>query len=268
MIDTGLKDKVVLVTGSNNPEGIGAATARAFAAQDAKVFIHYFRQPHIATHSSIPNSAGLNIPGEAYFRSRQALPADEVLQSILDLGNPAEAWEADLADPTMIPRLFDRAEETLGPVQVLVNNAAHCEPDTFLPLSQLGPDSRAVDGFPMGPISAESHDQHFAVNSRAVALMMAEFARRHVERGARWGRIINVEHRRSVGVRQRSLVRGFQTCSGVIQPRCCRRAGPARHHGQHCIARPNPDWLDHTRACEPGGYLHPTSACGPAGGCS
>ena len=41
-------------------------------------------------------------------------------------------------------------------------------------------------------ITAESHDQHFAVNSRAVALMMAEYARRHVERGAQWGRIINI----------------------------------------------------------------------------
>ena len=31
MIDPGLKDKVVLVTGGNNPFGIGAAIARAFA---------------------------------------------------------------------------------------------------------------------------------------------------------------------------------------------------------------------------------------------
>jgi 3-oxoacyl-[acyl-carrier protein] reductase len=42
------------------------------------------------------------------------------------------------------------------------------------------------------PLSPESHDLHFAVNSRATALLMAELARRHAERGARWGRIINV----------------------------------------------------------------------------
>lgn len=40
MIDPALKDKVVLVTGGNNPHGIGAATAKAFAVQGAAVFIH------------------------------------------------------------------------------------------------------------------------------------------------------------------------------------------------------------------------------------
>ncbi len=41
MLDTGLKDKVVLVTGANHR--IGAATAEAFAEQEASVFVHYLR---------------------------------------------------------------------------------------------------------------------------------------------------------------------------------------------------------------------------------
>ena len=44
MIDTKLKDRVIIVTGANNPCGIGAAIAKAFAAESAKVFITYFRQ--------------------------------------------------------------------------------------------------------------------------------------------------------------------------------------------------------------------------------
>lgn len=38
MIDPGLGDEVVLITGCNNPHGIGAATAAAFATQGASVF--------------------------------------------------------------------------------------------------------------------------------------------------------------------------------------------------------------------------------------
>jgi hypothetical protein len=42
--DPGLNGRAVLVTGTNNPHGIGDAVARAFAAQGAKLFLHYFRQ--------------------------------------------------------------------------------------------------------------------------------------------------------------------------------------------------------------------------------
>jgi 3-oxoacyl-[acyl-carrier protein] reductase len=100
-------------------------------------------------------------------------------------------WEADLADPAVVPQLFDLVEQALGPVQVLVNNAAHCDPDTFIP-SKSGDRSIGGLGLIMRTITAASHDKHFAVNSRAVALLMAEFARRHIARGAGWGRIINV----------------------------------------------------------------------------
>lgn len=41
MVDYGLNDKVVLVTGTNNPQGIGAAIACAFAEQGAKVALVY-----------------------------------------------------------------------------------------------------------------------------------------------------------------------------------------------------------------------------------
>jgi len=41
MIDYGLKDKVVIITGMNNPQGIGATTAIAFAKQGAKIAMMY-----------------------------------------------------------------------------------------------------------------------------------------------------------------------------------------------------------------------------------
>ena len=36
-MDYGLKDRVAVATGANNPQGIGAATASAFAREGAKV---------------------------------------------------------------------------------------------------------------------------------------------------------------------------------------------------------------------------------------
>ncbi len=184
MIDTGLQGKVALITGVNNPYGVGAAAAKAFAAEGAAVFATYLRLP--------AEVSAANVPGEAFYRTQHTRTAEEVVTAIREESGKIEAWEADLADPAVVPELFDQAERSFGPVDILVNNAACCEPDTFLPQSQLSSESRAVDGFRMGSITAENHDRHFAVNSRAGALLMAEYARRHLERGADWGRIINI----------------------------------------------------------------------------
>ena len=43
MVDYGLNDRVVIITGTNNPQGIGAATALSFAREGAKVVLVYKR---------------------------------------------------------------------------------------------------------------------------------------------------------------------------------------------------------------------------------
>jgi 3-oxoacyl-[acyl-carrier protein] reductase len=193
MIDARLTDRVVLVTGANNPTGIGVATAKAFARQGAKVFVHYFRHSSEDRFKKAVEAGEGAAPGEALYRSYQTASGEDVAREIRSEGGVAESWECDLADPVNAPELFDRAEEALGPIEALVNNAADWLSDSFIPL---GKDVTTwhVDilaNVPQ-PISAERHDRIFAVNSRAVALLTAEFARRHVTRGANWGRIVNV----------------------------------------------------------------------------
>lgn len=190
MIDPGLSGKVVLVTGANNPYGVGAATARAFARQGASVFLTYFRPvPRLAPVSVEPEA-----PGDAFYRRQQAAPIEPVVESIRNEGGRAEAYAADLGDVRMIPSLLDRAEEAFGGVDVLVNNAAYCEPDTLFPSQQVEEPGHAPTSWMGGSRSfdSEAFDRHFAVNTRAVALLINEFARRHVARSANWGRVINV----------------------------------------------------------------------------
>jgi len=184
MIDPGLAGRVALVTGGNNPRGIGAATARALAAQGTAVFIHYFR-----TSDSTHEKSDTDEPGMNLYYAMQTRSADEVVRTIRDMGGRAESCEADLADPSVIPDLFDRAERAFGPVDVLVNNAADYQADTYLPG---GESALWAEGPVTSTITAESYDRHFAVNTRAAALMTAEFARRNIERGERRGRVINV----------------------------------------------------------------------------
>jgi len=163
MIDPGLQGKVVLITGANH--GIGAATALAFAAQGACVVVHYL--------AALPAEAGVSYTALHMVKGKFA--ADELASQIEKAGGRAAAVEGDLAVAETIPSLFEVAEAAFGPVDVLVNNAAHCEdPDTLF------------------TTTPGSLDRTFAVNTRAVVLMAAEYVQRYRRRNGAWGRIINL----------------------------------------------------------------------------
>ncbi len=137
MIDTQLAGRVVLVTGGAS--GIGAAIGRAFAAEGASVVVH-----HLATQVDPPDG----------IRWEHTTPTGAAaLAAELD----GRAVAMDLTEPDAARRLFDAA----GRVDVLVNNAAHCEsPDT-------------IDA-----LTANGLARHYRVNAIAPALLTAELARR------------------------------------------------------------------------------------------
>ncbi len=166
--------RVALVTGANH--GIGAATAKALANRGDAVVCAYYRDERLG---------GIDDPSlPAAYRATRMARADFVVESIKAAGGRAVAIEADLADAATVPSLFDTAEQELGPVQILVNNASGWVADTFVPTAsdRFG---RAQTQLNPGTI-----DQVFTIDARAAALLIAEFARRHVARDGDWGRIV------------------------------------------------------------------------------
>ena len=166
-----LSGHVALVSGANH--GIGAATARRLAHHGAAVLITFLR-----------TEASAEYP-EPYQASRR-LDGQDVVNSIIQNGGHARAVEADLLDASVVPRLFTEAEQAFGAVDILINNATgHCAHDSFAARVAIG--KRSPD-----TVTPDIFDNTFGVDARAGALMIAEFARRHIGRQASWGRIIGL----------------------------------------------------------------------------
>jgi 3-oxoacyl-[acyl-carrier protein] reductase len=162
-----------IVTGANH--GIGAATAAALARGGCAVLCTFFRVID-------PDDPG--VP-QAY-RDRRAGDADAVVAEIRAAGGRAVAVEADLTDPAVPATLFDAAEGHFGPVDILVNNATGWLADSF---AVAGPDRL---GRSLQPVTSATWSQQFKVDAMAAALMIGEFARRHIARGGTWGRIVGL----------------------------------------------------------------------------
>jgi 3-oxoacyl-[acyl-carrier protein] reductase len=162
-----------IVTGANH--GIGAATASALSRRGCAVLCTFLR---------LDDPVDPGTP-QAH-RDRRAQGGGPIVAQIRAEGGQATAVEADLSDPDAAAMLFDIAEEQLGAVDILVNNATGWVPDTFAPsiTDRLGRSLQLV--------TAATWEQQFKVDAMAAALLISEFARRHIARSADWGRIIGL----------------------------------------------------------------------------
>ena len=179
MSDTRADGHTAIVTGANH--GIGAAVAATLAERGCAVLCTFLRVDD-------------NAPGfSAAYRDNRARDGAPVAEEIRAGGGRALAMEANLADPSTAAALFDAAEEHLGPVDILVNNASGWVADTFQP-----PHADAF-GRTVQTVSPGTWLQQFSVDAMAAGLLIAEFARRHIARRGTWGRIIGLTSGGDIG---------------------------------------------------------------------
>ena len=167
MVDYGLKDRVALITGANNPQGIGAATALAFAGEGAKVALVYKK----VSRPFDANKTDRN--GVDRYYQANAGNADAVERRLKEMGADYLILESDISDEAAVKDIYSAVLERFGRVDILVNNAAADD--------ETGADT-------IEKITQNVIDDTFAVNVRGSLLMMKEF----VNHRGDYGRIINI----------------------------------------------------------------------------
>lgn len=167
MIDYGLKDKVAMITGANNPQGIGATTALAFAREGAKVVLVYKR---IARHY---DESKIDFNGADRYFAANAGGTEAVEARLLEMGADYLVIESDITDEASVKDIYDRAIAKYGRVDILVNNAADGDMDGIDTIEQ---------------ITQSVIDDTFAVNVRGSIMMTREL----VKRRGNYGRVINL----------------------------------------------------------------------------
>lgn len=138
-----LKGKVALVTGAGR--GIGRAIALALAREGADLFIHYHRSEK---------------------------EAEEVVQTVKEMGQNALKIRADLTRSEGVTALVNRAYQAFGRIEILVNNAG------------------IYERIPLRYLTEADWDRVLDLNLKGVFLCSQVVGLKMVEQGE--GRIINI----------------------------------------------------------------------------
>ena len=145
MAEPRLAGKVALITGSDS--GIGQATAIEFAKEGADVVVHFLHDADGAE------------------QTRAAVTAE---------GGKAIVVQADVSDEDQVASMFDQAVDTLGSVDILMNNA--------------GVDA---SGIPVAELSTEVWDRAIRTNVYGYFFCCRRFAQLRLAAGG-GGKVINV----------------------------------------------------------------------------
>ena len=162
------KDKVAVVTGSSR--SIGRGIALAFAKEGCAVVINY---------------------------RKSSEEADEVVNSINEMGGKAVAVQCDVSKREDVEKMFATAITEFGKVDILVNNAGIAKGGSILETTD------------------EVWDTQLAVNLKGVFLCTQIAARHMVER--KYGKIVNISSNSGFGIAMDGETSYAVSKAGVIQ---------------------------------------------------
>lgn len=167
MINYGLKNRVALITGANNPQGIGATTALAFAREGAKVVLVYKKIFRPFDKNKTDKNGT-----DRYFEAN-AGNADIVESKLKEINADYIILESDISNEDDVNAIYSTVMERYGKIDILVNNAAEGDMDGLDTIEKITPNVI---------------DDTFAVNVRGSIMMTREM----INHRGDYGRIINL----------------------------------------------------------------------------
>ena len=167
MVNYGLKDRIAIITGANNPWGIGATTALAFAREGAKVVLVYKKVPRPFDATKMDRN------GVDRYYGANAGTAEAVESKLKEMNADYIVIECDISNEDAVKEIYSIVLEKYGRVDILLNNAATDD--------ETGCDT-------IETITQNVIDDTFAVNVRGSILMTREFIKHRGD----YGRIINI----------------------------------------------------------------------------
>ena len=167
MINYGLKDRVAIITGANNPQGIGATTALAFAREGARVVLVYQK----VDRPFDPGKTDKN--GVDRYYAANAGDASQVEEKLRQMNADYLILEKDISNEAVVKEIYEEVLKTFGKVEILVNNAATDDENGFDTIEKITP---------------KVIDDTFGVNVRGSLLMTREL----INHRSGYGRVINL----------------------------------------------------------------------------
>lgn len=167
MINYGLKNRVVLIIGANNPQGIGATTALAFAREGAKVVLVYKKIFRPFDKNKTDKNGT-----DRYFEAN-AGNADIVESKLKEINADYIILESDISNEDDVKAIYSTVMDRYARIDILVNNAAEGDMDGLDTIEKITPNVI---------------DDTFAVNVRGSIMMTREM----INHRGDYGRIINL----------------------------------------------------------------------------